>query len=272
MNAGREFEIRAMSGFRLAGNRAGNQTPVHFRENHIHGEIGGAKATRIFLPLRLRGAGENRLQDRRIGAVENARFRIETGRKACCIDDHIGFFAGKSGAHPGDGVRVLQTRDEDRGHAEPARGKRIRERANRRRVPREHEGTVKDDKRGALGRNERPATRLETACRRNCGRGRRLMPCARGARAALDEVEKRLDVFCPAMLERGMNMAEIGAGQCRGGIEPWIFHRVARHDGKREIPRPRRAEKFLDTIPPIVETAEETDHHEARVARGLLDI
>src|SRR6202022_3071320 len=61
VNAGSEFEIRAMSSFRLAGNRAGNQSPVPFWKNHIHGEIGGAKAARIFLPLRLRGAGENRL-------------------------------------------------------------------------------------------------------------------------------------------------------------------------------------------------------------------
>ena len=122
MDAGSEFEIRAMFGFRLAGNRAGNQSPVHFRKNHVHGEIGGAKTARIFLPPRLRGAGENRLQNRRAGTIENACRRIEAGRKACCIDDHIGFFAGELGAHEGDGVRVLQTRHEDRGHAEPARG------------------------------------------------------------------------------------------------------------------------------------------------------
>ena len=94
----------------------------------------------------------------------------------------------------------------------------------------------------------------------------------RGARAALDEIEKRRDVLRPAMLERGMDMAEIGAGHCRGGIEPWIFHRVARHDGKRKIPCPRRAEKFLGAIPPIVETAEKPDQHEARLARGFFDI
>ena len=98
MNARGEFKIGAMSGFRLAGNRAGNQTPVHFREDDIHGEIGGAKAARVSSPLRFGRAGKNRLQDRRVGAIENTCFRFEPGRKACCIDDDIRPIAGEFGA------------------------------------------------------------------------------------------------------------------------------------------------------------------------------
>ena len=82
VNAGREFQIRAMSGFRLAGDCAGDQTPVHFREDDIHGEIGGAKAARVFPPLRFCRAGENRLQHRRIGVIENACFRHQAGPKS----------------------------------------------------------------------------------------------------------------------------------------------------------------------------------------------
>ena len=74
------------------------------------------------------------------------------------------------------------------------------------------------------------------------------------------------------MLEGGMELAEIGGGHCRGGIEPRVFHRVARHDGEREVLRPRRAEKFLDAVAPIIQSAKEPDQHEACLARGLLDI
>ena len=82
MNAGSKFNVRAMSGFRLAGNRASNQTPVHFRENHIHGEIGGAKAAWVFPPLRLRGAAENRLQHRRVGRHRERFLRYRGGPKS----------------------------------------------------------------------------------------------------------------------------------------------------------------------------------------------
>ena len=273
MNAGRKFKIGAMSSFRLAGNRAGDQTPVHFREDDIHGEIGGAKAARVFPPLRLCRTGKNRLQDRRIGAVENACFVIEPGRKAGRIDDDIGFIAGEFGANKGDGFRVLEARNEDRGDFEPARGECVRERANWRRVAGKHQGTVEDDERLALGVDRAYGSRPQNGPPPEWPSGLCWFPPReRRARAALDEIEKRRDVFRPAVLEGGVNMAEINGGDCRGGVEPCIFHRVARHDGEREILRPRRAGKFLDAVAPIVKTAEKTDQDKARLARGLLDI
>ena len=90
--------------------------------------------------------------------------------------------------------------------------------------------------------------------------------------AALDEIEQRRDVFRPALLER---RHEYRADQRRAPSRrrrAGIVHRVARHNGKRKILAPRRAGKFLDAIAPIVETAEQTDQHEARLACGLFDI
>ena len=69
-----------------------------------------------------------------------------------------------------------------------------------------------------------------------------------------------------------MDTAEIIGGDRRGFVEPLVFHRVTRHDGESEVLASRRAGKFLDAIAPIVQTTEETNEDEARLARGLLDI
>ena len=182
--------------------------------------------------------------------------------------------AGELGANKGDRFRVLEARNEDRGDFEPARGERIGERANWRRIAGEHQGAVKNDERLALGADRslrQPASKRPAAG--TAAQLRWFPPRERRARAALDEIEKRRDMFRPAILESARGS---GGDRRRATVEAAssrrIFHRVARHDGQREILRSRGARKFLDAVAPIVKAAEETDEDEARLARGLLDI
>ena len=105
----------------LEGNRAGKDAAVQFGQHDMHGEVGGRQATLVVLPDVAAGGGDDDLEHRHAGAVEqgfDAGFGAggESGRG----DDGGGFQRGERGLHERQRCRVFQAGDEDRDRAHAA--------------------------------------------------------------------------------------------------------------------------------------------------------
>ena len=261
MDETREIERLAALTFRLAGDRRGDETPVHLRQDDVHRQIGGGEPARVCTPLRLARPGEDRLQHDRVGRVENAGRRLAATRERRRVDDDVRPFRGDRIAQDGRGLRVLQAGGVERGDLDAARGERVGERDDRRTIAGEHIRAIKRDegvaarvRHGAAGGDVTPGRWQRT--RRHRRRG---TPEPR-----LDPAEQRGDVAAAAVLEVAPQSTERVDRQGRDGIEPRVLPIVARHNRELEFLNARQTSQLLDAIAPIIEAAEKAHQHEPR--------
>ncbi len=140
-SAGIEFALG------LEGDRAGEDAAVEFGHHDMHGEVGGGQAALALLPGFAARGGDDDLEDRHAGAVEQGF--------------GAGFGAGGEGGRGDDerrvsvrrgrvstkasGGGVLQARDEDRDGAHALGAQRLRQRVDRRDIGGEQHRAVEED-------------------------------------------------------------------------------------------------------------------------------
>ncbi|VVB45120.1 hypothetical protein RHCH11_RHCH11_01569 [Beijerinckiaceae bacterium RH CH11] len=269
MHEAGELERVVARALGLGRDRRRDEPPVHLRQDDVHREIGGAEAARVGAPLRLAGAGEDRLQHRRVGGIEHASPIVALGREGGGVDDHVGAQGGDLGAQHLRRRRVLQARRVERGHREVLRGQRVGKRDDRRAILGEHHRAVKGDQRAALGRGQVAAGGLVAA-----GRWQwfGLRPGCGMAERAVDPAERRADVVDAAVLEELPESPQVGDGQGRGFIEPRVLAVVAGQQREGDAVGPRDAGELVDAVAPVVEAAEQAHHDEARLRDDALDV
>ncbi len=210
MHEAGEFERVVARALGLGRDRARNQPPVHLGQDDVHREIGRAEAARVGAPLRLAGAGEDRLQHRRVGGIEHAVPAVAATGEGGGVDDDVGALRRDLGAKHLRRRGVLQARRVERGHGEVLAGERVGERDDRRAIVGQHHRAIEGDQRPALCvRHFSAGGLVATGGRQWFG----LRPRRGMAERALDPAERRADVAGAAVLEIGPEPAEVGDGQ-----------------------------------------------------------
>jgi len=166
VNEARELERVAARALGLGRDRRGDETPVHLRQHHVHRESGGTEAAGVRAPRRLACAGEDRLQHRRVGAIENAQRCVAAAGEGGGVDDNVGPLTPDRLGEDPRGVGILQARRVKRRDGEAAVRQRIGERDDRRAVSGEHHGAIEGDERMPGGIRNVPAGGNVTAGRR----------------------------------------------------------------------------------------------------------
>ena len=174
----------------LERNERPTDAAVHFRQHHVHGQIGGAESARRRQPRLARRQRERNLQHRRIGAIEHGGVFAARG-EGSGVDDDV---RRKSRDRRGDDIRrgaILQTCDEYRLHREIADDKRVGKRLERRNVGGQPVRAVEDDQRARRASARGAAEGFgATGGRRRL----RLAPGERPADARRNEREQRNEI------------------------------------------------------------------------------
>ena len=130
----------------LEGDGACQHAAVELGQHHMHGEVGRSETARALLPGGAPRGGDHNLQHRRIDAIERRSLAIASGGKRRGGDDHGGRKPHQRAANKVARLPVLQARDHERCRSQPARGERLAQRIDRRRVGSKQRGAIEDDR------------------------------------------------------------------------------------------------------------------------------
>ena len=171
--------------------------------------------------------------------------------------------------HEVAGVAILEAGDVKRSNIESFSVERPRQSLDGREVGGEQIGAVEHDRR------ERPSRHLRHVETMHAMHGERLggkTMVRREPREMRHEIERAAHVLRTAGGEERIEPREHRAIDGGKLGEPRVVAAVAGEQRQRNALRPRGVSNFLRAIAPIVEAAEQADHHAARARDHLLDI
>ena len=172
---------------------------------------------------------------------------------------------------------ILQACNDERRCREAARRQRRAESVNRRRIGREQQRAVEDDRHDGLAgikRSGKPVEIDRAFARQIAGVPRDELGFLRleiEAGMAGEPPQQRAQVFAAAFAEVMQQRAELRRRQCRSGGEPCVVAVFARQHGERDAAFARQRRQSVDAVFPPIETAEQAHHDHLGVRADAID-
>ena len=253
----------------LEGDRGGEEPPIELGQHHLHGEVGLRKPARRVLPGFAARSGEHDLQDRGAGRFQRRRRIVEAGGERGGIEHDSGRPVAQRCGDEVARVAILEAGDVKRSNIEALAVERPRQRLDGREVGGEQIGAVEHDRRKRASRHLRHVETMHAMHGKQLGSK---TVVRRESRKMRHEIERAAHVLRPASGEEGIEPRQRRAIDGRKLGEPRVVAAVAREQRKWNVVRTGGVGDLLGTVAPIVEAAEQTDHHAARAGDHLLDI
>ena len=278
VHAARELQRGLRFGRGFERDRGGQQPPVEFGQHHLHGQIRLRQAAKSGAPALDPADRKHQLQHRGTGSIERRAAFVATGGKSGGVEHDRRAPGAQQRLGETGASRVFQAADIHRADRQATRGQRVGQRIDVSEIARQQMRAVEHDHR------QRSVVVLE---------GQGIQAGAwhrRGGRAVvgtqtgqmLAQRQRALGVLRPALAQerfqpgalRRLDGGEFGQARIVPDIARHDCPRYdcPRHDCQPDAPRPAGGGDFLGPIAPVVEAAEQADHHAFRARNDLVDI
>ncbi len=254
----------------LERDRHGTDAAVHLGQCHVHGEVARSQPARPGPPCVLGGAGEDGLEDRRVGGRQRigARSAVDrTHRERGGVEQDVRPLTRDRLVEQGGARRVLQARQVEAGGGEAGLRQGVEQGVDGRQVAALQEGAVEDQE------GRRPAALL--GCRpvqAGAGQRRGLAPGGRAPEQCCGVAQRLLGIVDPAMLQVAAE-AVIGLGgygrECR---ELEVGALVAGQAGQCNAPLGTAGRDLLQAVGPVGAAAQQADDDQPGVRDDAVDV
>ena len=270
-----ELQINIAFARRLEADDTGEQAPVHFRQHHMHGQVGRRQAAQRRCPILTARGRQHDLEYGTCRRVERRRAVVAGRREGGCVDDRRRRSPGKVRFQPFRHAGRLQRGRKSAVGIEPLLSQRRYQRINRPGVGRCQIGAIISHQRmrPSIRRRQRRQRALRRVVKTHVG-DFGLAEHGPGIKTGSQRQLRNRDL----RRHRAAGVAKRAQppqGRDRYGrerIEPRVAAAIGRQYGKRDAAPLRELMQRVDTVGPIGFAADQANENAADLRQRALDI